>query len=81
MAKQRTTLADRSRPKPDTDPTEEMKRRFLQTVQTDLHAKSGLPTLAERMKVEGVKAQMGKEKPRKQLPTLDSLRGRKKGKR
>lgn len=62
------TLAERNRPPAPPRPatTEELARRHAASLSTNLHAKSGYPTLAERVAAEGFAAYTGKQtKPKK----------------
>jgi hypothetical protein len=48
------------------DPRQALAQQFLQTVSSDLHARDAkgrkIPTLADRIRSEGYKAQLGKKK-------------------
>lgn len=56
---------------PPADPMAEM-QATLQRMNTDLRADGGLPTLADRIAVEGYAAQLGKEKPKRRLRSVRS---------
>lgn len=65
--KKHPTLAARSRPQAKPAPAAtpgdlmaQMQAQFLKNLNSDLHARSGHPTLAERVAAEGYAAQLGK---------------------
>lgn len=82
------TLAERNRPQTPADPAATMQNTIMQqlartgraslpTASSDLHS-NGMPTLADRVRVEGYKAQVGKGPKKGSVP---SVKPRKKARR
>jgi hypothetical protein len=66
MGRPNKVVRPKPAPAPPADPIELAMDAYLRNLNTDLHSKDRLPTLAERIAAEGAEAQLG-AKPSKTL--------------